>query len=340
MRCLAAAFLLLYLPAVTVGADNPRVEAAVARGLEYLARTQSRQGYWTANGNQYRVAMTALAGNAMLCQGSTTTRGKYAPNIRAAVDFLVSCSRENGLIGYPDDYHYTYGHGFSMVFLSQVYGEEEDLDRRKQLHRILGNAVEFTKNAQTTSGGWGYVSAADGDDFDEGSTCVTQVQALRACRNAGIPVPKEVVDRAIEYIRQCMTPAGGVQYSIRGGGARPAITGAAIACMFNAGETDNPMVDKLLGYCKKHIWPGNAGGTNFFGHWHYAHFYYAQVMYRYPDLWPKYYEYIQSKILGKQIRGSELDGAWTDSNIGPVYATSINLTILQLENGFLPIYQR
>ena len=76
---------------------DPKVEAAVDKGLEWLARQQRRQGYWEANSNQYRVAMTALAGNALLCEGSTTTRGKYYKNIRSAVDYLVSVARPNGL---------------------------------------------------------------------------------------------------------------------------------------------------------------------------------------------------------------------------------------------------
>ncbi len=31
---------------------------------------------------------------------------------------------------------------------------------------------------------------------------------------------------------------------------------------------------------------------------------------------------------------------WNQGYIGPIYTTAINLTILQLENGALPIYQR
>jgi len=31
---------------------------------------------------------------------------------------------------------------------------------------------------------------------------------------------------------------------------------------------------------------------------------------------------------------------WGQGYIGPVYTTATNLTILQLENGTLPIYQR
>ena len=315
---------------------DPKITLAVSRALDYLAREQRRQGYWEANNGQYRVAMTALAGNALLCEGSTSTRGKYASNIRAAVGYLIEMSQPSGLIGYKNDYHYTYGHGFSMLFLSQVYGEEEDLERREELKRVLTKAVVFSARAQTSRGGWGYVSAKDGNDFDEGSTCITQVQGLRACRNAGIPVPKEVIDRARKYIRDCTTPEGGVQYSIRGGGARPAITAAAVAALFNAGEYDTDQVKKMLNFCRRNVWPGRSR-MHYFGHWHYTHYYYAQVMYRLGgEEWQKYFDWLSNEILRKQ----SASGAWNEGHIGAVYTTSINATILQLENGFLPIYQR
>ena len=34
------------------------------------------------------------------------------------------------------------------------------------------------------------------------------------------------------------------------------------------------------------------------------------------------------------------DGSWTSGYVGPVFSTAVNLTILQLERGALPIYQR
>ena len=80
---------------------NADVDRAVARGLEWLAAHQSRLGHWTANNDRYPTSMTALSGTALLCEGSTTTQGKYAPNIRKTVDYLVSRSRGNGLIGDP-----------------------------------------------------------------------------------------------------------------------------------------------------------------------------------------------------------------------------------------------
>jgi len=317
---------------------SPELQRVIRRGLEWLANHQSRLGHWTANDGRYPTAMTGLAGIALLCEGSTTTQGKYAANIRGAVDFLAERqARTNGLIGDPvRDDRYTYGHGFGMLFLSQVLGEEEDLERRQRLVEVLGRAAVFTGRAQTKAGGWGYLSAKDGRGFDEGSTTITQVQGLRGCRNAGIPVPKEIIDRAVTYIRKCSLQggAGGVQYNSRGGGGRPAISAAAIACLFNAGQYDSQYVPKLLEYCGKNL--SNISNRGF-GHWHYAHYYYAQVLYREGGTkWEQY----RKKISARLIPEASPDGSWNQGYIGPVYTTAINLTILQLENATLPIYQR
>jgi hypothetical protein len=312
------------------------VQRAVSRGLEWLAGHQSRLGRWTANNGRYPTAMTGMAGIALLCEGSTTTQGKYAAAIRRAVDYLVERSRPNGLIGDADDDRYTYGHGFAMLFLSQVLGEEEDAERRRQLVDVLTRAVAFTGQAQTEAGGWGYVSAKDGQGFDEGSTTITQVQGLRGCRNAGIPVPKEIIDKAIQYITvKCLLKEeGGVQYNSRGGGGRPAITAAAIACLFNAGQYDNPAIPKMLDYCRRNL--ANISNQGF-GHWHYAHYYYAQVRYREGGgAWREY----RDSIFARLLEEAGADGSWNQGYIGPVFTTAINLTLLQLENGALPIYQR
>ncbi len=325
----------------TAAPSDPRVDKKVHEALDWVAFTQHRLGHWSAGG-RYPTAMTALAGQALLCEGSTTTQGKYASNIRRAVDYLVGQSRPNGLIGDPfRDDRYTYGHGFAMLFLSQVLGEEEDADRREQLIDVLVRAVTFTGQAQTKAGGWGYLSAADGQQFDEGSTTITQVQGLRSCRNAGIPVPREIIDRAVAYIHQCTLENGGVQYSSKGGGGRPAITAAAIACLYNAGEYDDDYVPRMAKYCEKHLGIGSSGN---FGHWHYAHFYYSQVLYRAGgEAWESYRKQVQEKLL-RETRTVDLDGEpgafWDQGYIGPIYTTSLNLVILQLDQAALPIYQR
>ena len=107
--------------------------------------------------------------------------------------------------------------------------------------------------------------------------------------------------------------------------------------MFNAGEYDSDHTKKMLEFCKESIWPGRSTGSSFFGHWHYTHLYYGQVMYRLAGKdWDNYFDQISDQILRKQ----SADGSWQEGHVGPGYTTAINCTILQLANGYLPIYQR
>jgi hypothetical protein len=278
-----------------------------------------------------------LAGTALVASGSTTTQGPHARAIARTTDYLLTKSRENGLIGDPlTDSRYTYGHGFAMMFLSQVLGEEGLLDRRNELVDVLSRAVEFSGFAQTPAGGWGYVSARDGSNFDEGSTTITQVQGLRGCRNAGIAVPAEVIDRAKQYIYRCKNNDGGISYSSRQlGSSRPAITAAALAALYNAGDYDGEHVPDMLEYSKKELHDLNSQ-TQSFGHWHYTYLYYSQVVYRQGDEeWLPFRDRLYDRIVAEQ----KSDGFW-ESSIHPVYVTACNLMMLQLDRGMLPIFQR
>jgi len=52
--------------------------------------------------------------------------------------------------------------------------------------------------------------------------------------------------------------------------------------------------------------------------------------------WSKYRTGMFEFLANKQNK----DGSWTGTPIGQVYTTSCYLTILQLDKGVLPIYQR
>lgn len=314
--------------------ENARWRPTVDSGLKWLASQQGRSGAW-AHPN-YITAVSSLAGVALICSGSTTTQGPYAREIRGCVDFLISKSRKNGLIGDPRrDNRYTYGHGFAMLFLSQVLGEEEDIDRRQELIEILENAVSFSVNAQTKAGGWGYVSAKE-DDFDEGSTTITQVQGLRGCRNAGIVVPREAIEKAKQYIYDCQNKDGGISYNSTSarGASRPAITAAALAALYNAGDYESKHVPKMWNYCRRRM--HTLENDELFGHWHYAYLYYTQVVYRQGEQqWKPY----RDKINNRLVKEQRANGSWRESNVNDAYGTAINLIILQMDYGYLPIYQ-
>src|SRR6476619_3222824 len=293
-------------PALAAKGD-PKSDQAIEKGLRWVAKNQSSLGHWTAGG--YPTAMTALAGTALVGSGSTTIQGPYAKNIRKSVDYLLGKSRVNGLIGDPQsDNRYTYGHGFSMLFLSQVLGEEQDEEVREELVNACTKSVEFSVRAQAPTGGWGYVSTKDQPDFDEGSTTITQVQGLRGCRNAGIVVPGEAIDKAKEYIYGCKNADGGISYSSRNrGSSRPAITAAALATLYNAGDYDSKHVPEMLDYCKKNL-KDLSEGPNAFGHWHYTYLYYSQVMYRQGA---KEWEPFRDKLYNRIVSEQQADGTWT-----------------------------
>ena len=184
-------------------------------------------------------------------------------------------------------------------------------------------------------GGWGYVSATENASFDEGSTTITQVQGLRGCRNAGLAVPKSVIEKATQYIYDCKNSDGGISYSSRNKGtSRQAITAAALAALYEAGQYDSEEIPEMLAYCKKHLADFSKG--NRFGHWHYTYLYYAQVVYRQgAKQWGPFRDRLYKKITAAQ----SAEGSWS-GGIGPVYVTCCNLIILQLDEGYLPIFQR
>jgi len=341
---------------------DARVKISVDKGLKWLVDQQKGDGHWEAMNSQYPTTMTALAGMAMLMEGSTLREGKYSPQIRKAVGWFMERAQTNGLLGNPANQtemgRYMYGHGFGTLFLASVYGEEDDERRRSKLEEILTKACQFTGQAQTNIGGWGYVSAKDGNNFDEGSVTITQMQAIRAARNAGIPVNREIIDKARDYLeKKCTGERGDVLYRPGRPAITPGLTTAGVACMFNAGEYDTPAIKKWLKYIKESVGP-LGGGAGRQGHDEYTHYYWAQSLYILGDdgwerlfpgtakadclTWSKYrpttYEFIMKSQGADGSWGSTPGSHW--SHVGPVYVTSVYLAILQLEKGTLPIYQR
>ncbi len=342
-----AAFLIgQLLPAVPLQAEmppklppliTPKTKAAIDRGLEYLARTQSREGAWRNAGHMgtYPVAMTSMAGLALLAGGNTATEGKYAPHVSRALKYVLSSARPDGLISrVEEEARSMYGHGFSLLFLGQLYGMESDLDTQKRIAKILRRAVTVTAQSQSQAGGWYYTPDSQ---HDEGSVTITQIQGLRSCRNAGIAVPKSTIDRAMGYLQKSSLPDGGIAYRAgMTGPSRPPITAAAVACWYNAGQYENPLAKKALEFVKQQIGRGETGGRGW-GHYYYAHFYMAQVMWLSgEDDWQWYFPSMRDRLLSKQMT----DGAWMGDHIGKTYGTAIALVILQIPYGYLPILQR
>ncbi len=315
---------------------TPQTQASIKRGLEFLAKAQSKDGSFNEGqaGRAYPMTMTALAGMALLANGNTPSRGPYADNVARIIEFLTHNVLPSGLITGPtqEQGYSMYGHGFSLMFLSCCYGMETDDRTRERMRKVIIDGIHLTAGA-SSNGGWSYTPASG----DEGSVTVTQMQALRAASNAGFTVPKGTIEGAVHYLEQCKGPEGGICYSLSSlGGSHLPISAAAIATLYNAGQYDSRLADSCLEYVSKQfdIQKGSFGKG---GHDFYTHLYAAQAFYQAGDkYWDKYFPTARDQLLKLQTA----DGSWQGDYIGHVYGTSIALIILQLPYKYLPIYQR
>jgi hypothetical protein len=337
----------------------PEERQAIARGLEWLAKNQHRDGHWEGRGGGSAGALTGLAGTALLMEGSTLREGKYAKHLRRAVDWLVDHCEANGLIGavrgdpVP---RYMYAHGFGLLFLASVYGEEEDADRRKKFEDVLTRAVEFAGKAQTAPGGWGFVANDEGDIVAEPTATMVVLRGLLAARAAGIPVPKAVLDRGQGYLEKRVaagTPLAPAAAAL----VQP--ENPALRKWLASARTDGPSLDSAMQI------PPFKDRINLKGQERLDYYYkvghdlmgrvllleQARLAYRLgeeghaallPDAKPeerlRWSEY-RARAFPALLKAQQADGSWEDM-VGPVQGTAVFLMILQMEGGALPAFQR
>jgi len=145
-----------------------------------------------------------------------------------------------------------------------------------------------------------------------------------------------VIDNALKYLEKSALPDGGIAYRADGrGSSRPAITAAAVACWYNAGQYDHPLAVKALAYVKERV--GTGGNRRVWGHFYYAHLYMSQVMWLSgQENWEWYFPPMRDWLIAQQAA----DGSWDGDGVGKTYGTAVALIILQIPYGCLPILQR
>ena len=190
---------------------TPAAQRSIERGLKWLAAGQHDDGGFGSGPLRGNVAVSALAGMAMMSDGSTPGRGPYGGPVSRCVDYLLACAQPSGFIAGPDASRGPmYGHGFATMFLAECYG----MSPRPELREKLAKAVKLIVNCQNKDGGWRYQPVRADADI---SVTVCQIMALRAARNAGLFVPPQTIDRAIDYVKRSQNADGGFMYMIQGG---------------------------------------------------------------------------------------------------------------------------
>ncbi|MCG3182803.1 MAG: hypothetical protein ICCCNLDF_00872 [Planctomycetes bacterium] len=349
---------------------NEDLKRGVEKGLKRLAELQDANGAFTkGGGSNVAIAITGLAGLALAAQGSTPAKGPYANHIRKAMEYLLSCQDINtGFFSGTNDGSRIHGHGYATLFLAQIYGSVEDENEKKRLEKSLELAVKCISLGQTPFGGWGYMPTDL--TWDEGSTTVCCIQALRAASDAGIKVKKETIQNAIKYMydiaeKRVFMHNGEehvgytFKYSLSSGWNSDsyALCAAAVTTLNGIGvysegatwkEHDIGKVydgglrwlrykfDDFIGRRK------SGQGSLDVSHFYYAHFYACQAMWNAPEevYFDEYYPELRDLLLDEQKRNPANNGGWPSQSYGEAYTTAFALCILQVPYQLLPLYSR
>jgi hypothetical protein len=322
---------------------TPETQSAITRGLEHLANCQAQDGSFGDRGNSGNVAVTALAGLALLSGGHHPGRGKYGRVVSRAADYVISRGRASSPAGYLQNtadlagHGSMYQHGFGALFLSEVHGTFPDPDKQAKARQMLEKAISVTVKAQNKNGGWRYEPKPTNDDV---SVTVAQLMALRAAKNAGVYIDKGVIDKTVEYIRACQLPDGGFCYIKGQGGAGSLFprSAAAVVGLYSAGIYDGPAIEKGLKYLMRYV-PTGQRAVGFDvrpEHYYYGQYYAALAMWTAGgNYWAEWFPAIRNELLLRR----EANGVWNDY-FGSAYATAMACIILQLPNNYLPIMQK
>ena len=304
---------------------TPALEDAVQRGLAFLSDNQSPSGSFVDDRYGQNVGVSGIAAMAFMADGHLPDRGVYGEVVRRASEFVLASASPSGLIAADVSHGPMYGHGYATLFLGELYGMSGD----QRVRPVLQKAVRLMVDTQNPEGGWRYHPRPFDADI---SVTITQIMALRSARNAGLSVPRETIDRAVAYVRQCQNPAdGGFRYMLRQGGSQFPRSAAGVASLQYAGVYEDDAVTRGLAYLR-----ANRARSADGGHYFYGHYYASQANFLAGGaFWADYFPAIREELLASQ----QPDGSWESSH-GKAYGTGMALLILQMPNRMLPIFQR
>jgi hypothetical protein len=319
----------------SAGARNVALMAparpAVEKGLKFLASRQQEDGAFANSGYGRNAAVVALSGMAWLASGSTPGRGPYGEEVRRASNYLLDHCEPSGFISVEGAMSHgpMYEHGFATLFLAEVYG----MSPRDDLREKLARAVDLIVRTQNAEGGWRYQPRREDADI---SVTICEMMALRAARNAGLKVPRETVDRCVDYVKRSQNADGGFRYMLAPGQSAFPRSAAGVVALYSAGIYEGREVERGLAYLDQFLPRAGGGAQLADGHFFYGHYYAIQAMWQANgQRWARWYPAVRDVLVSRQ----QTDGSWPDP-VCSEYGTAMATIILQMPDNSVPIFQR
>jgi hypothetical protein len=345
-------------PVVAIADDGdweitPESEAAVERGLAWLAANQEAGGNWGSKD----LGLVGVGALAFLSTGHMPGVGRYGDHCERALNFIVANAKPSGLLNIANQRHDMYNHGLATFVLGQAYGMTSDA----RVGKTLDRALKLIARMQGPAGGWGYVATPSDGDL---SLSVMQAKALRSAVDSGFEIPSTVIQKAIVNVRQHYSPRGNPRaleaeqqkmpgqftYAKGGGNGTVAMAAAGVVCLQEFGQYDDWRIGRSMEAVAAAIAKVNPskvhnGQMPFDA---YTLNYVGQSLYQVGGKgWREHYPKLRDCLVASQMvdpKNPAIDGSWqAGSHVGgkpgALYGTAVAVFVLAIPNRYLPILQ-
>ncbi len=330
-------------------------EAAVARGLRWLASVQNHDGSWSLRdykkhdrkGNRGDAMGTSLALLPFLGAGQTHEFGKYKNTVNKGLAWLLKNQEDDGDL--RADYNGQagmYAHGQAAIVLCEVLAMTGD----EQFRTPAQNAIRFIEKAQHNEGGWRYRPGEEGDTSVFGWQLMA-IQSARAPR-LGLQVDKATLQLADYFLDLVAVshrraarqgcPEGALYGYQPGKQPTDAMTAEAILCrMYLGWKRDDPrMIAAIDWLIDKHL--PDEDEMNIY-YWYYG----TQAMHHFGGRqWERWNSRMRQLLIGSQETRGRYPGSWNPSDFrwggqgGRIYTTSLSVCTLEVYYRHLPLFKQ
>lgn len=332
-------------------------EAAVSRGLRWLASVQNQNGGWsyrTYNNHQDKnnesdTMGTSLALLPMLGAGQTHEYGRYKETVSKGLAWLIEHQKRNGDLraGYEGNQG-MYAHGQATIVLCEALALTGD----QRFVEPAQNAIKFIEAAQHGKGGWRYKPGQVGDT----SVFGWQMMALQSAKaSQGIvevdPSTLKLADYFLDQVqadatfsnrRRTKLPEGSAYSYLPDGESTPSMTAEAILCrMYLGWKKDDPRLASAVKWLVEEHPPSRSQRNLYY--WYYG----TQVMHHYGgEPWNAWNEKMRGLLIASQESKGRYAGSWDPEDYewgsrgGRIYTTSLAVCTLEVYYRHLPIFHQ
>ena len=322
-------------------------EAAVARGLRWLANHQNQDGSWSLHGfansknpnNQGDIAATALALLPFLGAGQTHEYGMYKDTVAKGLKWMLDRQKENGDLrdNLANSQHGMYAHGQGAIVLVEALAMTGD----ERFREPAQQAIDFICAAQNEKdGGWRYAPGQAGDT----SVFGWQMMALQSASSPdlGLKVPEETLKLADYYLDLAQAENGSrYKYQPGGGAGTHTMTAEALLCrMYLGWNRDDPRLVRGVDWLVSDFMPSKQGKCIYY--WYYA----TQTLHHFGGpRWEKWNAEMRDMLVDLREETGQNAGSWSPAGFqyqqgDRVYVTSLAICTLEVYYRHLPLFKQ